>query len=389
MKAITPTFLVLFSAVATAASLQPPQAVDDEFHFVVLGDAQFDTPANFNRIIDQAKRLGPAFVIQVGDLIDGYNSDLSVVQAEWNRFKNQIAPLAPIPFYAVPGNHDVYGSGKAPDKKLEDLFEQEWGPLNYSFEYKNSLFVVLNSDAREKPEGIGPKQLRWLAETLAASDAQHRFVFLHRPPMLMDNDRELHEVFKNGGVNQVFYGHHHHYHHYTLDGVGYTMTNAGGRMGHDDPRAGSFFHLLQVSVRGEDVRVAVVKADAVQAQNSVHPADNYDIFNLTRRLAPKSVRLVGKDGSYQLKIPLANRTRRDVQVFTSCTSADNRWEIEPTRINVVELEEDTTSLITLEVSHQADRVPESMPICTLTVPLQTQFGEWLDFTHEVSSRYPK
>ena len=96
-------------SLSTTLSATPPEPAEHEFHFVVLGDAQFHSPALFNRIIDQTKRLDPAFVIQVGDLIDGYSNDLGMVRAEWQRFKHQLGPLGTTPYIVVTGHRDVRG----------------------------------------------------------------------------------------------------------------------------------------------------------------------------------------------------------------------------------------------------------------------------------------
>ena len=164
-----------------------PAEEPDEFHFVVLGDAQFDQPALFNRVIDQTRQLRPAFVIQVGDMIEGYNSNLAEIDAEWQRFAAQVEPLAPIAFIPVPGNHDTFGAEKVPDAQLESLYESRWGPLYFAFDYKNALIVGLNTDTQDGLNQITGAQWIWLEETLAASEARHKFLFMHRPPMLMKN----------------------------------------------------------------------------------------------------------------------------------------------------------------------------------------------------------
>ena len=368
------------------AGLEGPSAEPDEFHFVVLGDAQFHNPAKFNRVIDQARRLGPAFVIQVGDLIEGYNNDLDSIKQEWQRFAEQIAPLAPAAFYAVPGNHDVYNGERQVDPRLEALFEQTWGPLYYAFTYKNALLVTLNSDSSDGANQITGAQLRWLRQTLKDSDAEHKFVFLHRPPLLTQNASELHALFKRHGVSHVFYGHHHHYHFFERDGIAYTMTNAAANSVHDHESVGGFHHLLQVSVRGAEVNVAVIKADAIKPQDAVEPLDNYDFFELNQRLAPRQVSLAAAgDRAYTLELPLKNTSRRDVQVLVSCTSADQRWQFEPRAIEPIMLAKQERTELVVKASYAANRVPESQPVCTLRVPFQTGHGEWLHYEQTVKA----
>ena len=365
-------------------TVAPPTASADEFHFVVLGDSQFNFPALFNRTIDQVRTLRPAFVIQVGDLIEGYNSNLGEIEQEWQRFKAQVRPLSPIPYYPIPGNHDVYSGDKRPDKALEDLFEKSFGPLYFSFRYKNSLFVGLNSESDSTGE-ISDEQIDWLADRLRDTDAEHKFVFMHRPPLLMKKADRLHEIFKSHAVGQVIYGHHHHYHHLNRDGVNYTMTNAGGRMGQENADVGGFFHLLQISVRGSEVDVAVIANDAIQAQDAAHPKDNYDVFALKRGLAPKTMAMNPKgEGEFNFNIPLTNTSERDIAVYVDCSSEDNRWIIEPATIKRADLRQGKEQLLKLSARYEADRRPESDPLCTLTVPIQTVKGKWITLQHDVT-----
>ena len=372
------------SAEPVVQKIAPLQEEANEFHFVVLGDAQFHDPAKFNRVIDQTRQLQPAFVVQVGDLIEGYSSDLDTVANEWQRFFKQIAPLAPIQFLPIPGNHDVYNAQKQVDPQLEALYEDTWGPLYYALPYKNALIIGLNSDSSTGANAIIGDQWSWLVKTLENSQATHKFVFMHRPPALTQNAEELHKLFVRHGVSHVFYGHHHHYHYFEQDGIAYIMTNAAANSAHDHASVGSFHHLLQVSVRGEDVAVAVINADAIHPKNAVHPEDNYDFFDLTRRLAPKQVQLQQlKEGQFQLDIELRNLSRRAVQVMVSCHSSDNRWILTPKVIEPVQLNEGARTTLSLQASYAANRQPESTPACDLKVPFQTAHGEWLTFEHTV------
>ena len=373
-----------------AVPFQAPDTQQPQFHFVVLGDAQFDDAAKFNRVIDQTRRLGPAFVIQVGDLIDGYNSNMREIRDEWARFSDQIAPLAPIPFLAVPGNHDIYGGNKKPDAKLESEFVERWGALYQAFEHENALFVTLNSDSTGAMNAIDAAQLTWLEKTLAASRAQHKFIFLHRPPFLMRNADRLHALFGEYGVSHVFYGHHHHYHYFERDGVRYSMVNAAADSISSQHQIGGFHHILQVSVRGADVYVAVIAADAITPVDYVAPSDNYDYFNLARELAPDKVVLERSGaGQYRMSMPLRNTSRRDIQAFAHCTSDDGRWRFDPQKLTPVHLAQGAAQDLVVAVSFGADRVPESEPTCHIRVPLQTAAGAWVDLHHTVVADRPE
>jgi hypothetical protein len=375
------------SGVADAAGAPTPlpAPAQHEFHFVVLGDSQFDDPAAFNRMIDDIGYLAPAFVIQVGDMIEGYLDDLDAARAEWARFKDQIAPLAPISYLPVPGNHDLYNASRRADQRLESLYREQWGAPYYAFAYRNATFIVLNSDAPGEERRIGPEQWRWLEGRLQQTESEHIFVFMHRPPRDLANADQLHALLKSHPVRYVFYGHHHHYHFARRDGIGYVMTNAAADGGTRFDAAGNFDHLLQVSVRDSRVSYAVVRADAVEAPDYVHPNDNYDLYALTRNLAPAAVALQKRgEQHWTMNFALNNPTTRDLTIYVQCGSDDERWHHEPRRLAPVNLAGKTHQELTITWTQRAARVSESAPFCELRVPLQTVRGDWLEHRHTVA-----
>jgi len=189
----------------------------------------------------------------------------------------------------------------------------------------------------------------------------------------------LHELLRRYPVRYVFYGHHHHYHYSVRDGIGYVMTNAAADGGTAQDAAGNFDHLLQVSVRDSQVRYAVIRADAVEAPDYVHPDDNYDLYALTRNLAPAAVPLQKVDQwRWTMTIPLNNPTARNLTVYMQCGSDDERWLHEPRQIAPIALGANTTAELVIDWSQSATRISESAPTCSLRVPYQTVRGAWLE-----------
>jgi hypothetical protein len=126
----------------------------DEFQFVVIGDrtggANFQ--GTFDLAMGQLNLLQPEFVINVGDLIEGYSDDAKELNAEWDECDKMLNKLK-MPFFRTPGNHDI-----ANDVAKEVWLERH-GATYYHFVYKNTLFVVLDSEdpPRTPPEGIKEK----------------------------------------------------------------------------------------------------------------------------------------------------------------------------------------------------------------------------------------
>jgi 3',5'-cyclic AMP phosphodiesterase CpdA len=387
--------LVLLAALCAAVTTPParaaatvPEPAGAEFHFVVLGDSQFHEPAVFNRMIDDVHHLNPAFVVQVGDMIDGY-ADPAEVESQWLRFRNQIAPLGNVPFVPVPGNHDLYNAERRSDTALQALYERHWGPTYRAFDYRNARFLILNSDAPGEERSIGPDQWRWLVEQLTVHSAEHVFVFMHRPPSTLENADALHQLLRGHRVRYVFYGHHHHYHFLERDGIRYVMTNAAAHSAVPIDAVGGFHHFLLVTVRDDQVRYAVVRPGAIAAPASVHPDDNYALFELTRRLVSARQPLRAITGrEWALEIPLTNPTDRPIAAYVGCTSDDGRWAFSPAAVPVVQLPPGEAETIMLTATYSVTGTPETQPVCTIQVPYQTHTGEWLTFERQTLGQLP-
>ena len=383
-----------FSTSALAQVALPaavPASAEDEFHFVVLGDSQFHDPAGFNRIIDDVRLLYPAFVIQVGDMIEGYTSDLTAVNREWDRFRQQIAPLAPIAFMPVPGNHDLYNASRQADPAIEQIYLETWGATYYSFSYRNSLMIVLNTDAPGHEQTIDDGQWQWLVDTLQQNSRDHIFVFMHRPPDSLRNAEALHELLLKHPVRYVFYGHHHHYHFDERDGIRYVMTNAAADSALTADAVGSFDHFLQVTVRDSITGFAVIRADSIENPAYVHPSDNYDLFSIARELTPRRVVLTelpqaNGERRWQMPIRLNNPTDRELNLYIQCSSNDDRWLFNPEALDAIELGAGEQEEIGLEASYLAGRQPESSPTCEIQVPFQKRDGDWVDYTVTIEAQ---
>ena len=368
-----------------------PVSAVDEFHFVVLGDSQFHDAAGFNRIVDDVRLLYPAFVVQVGDMIAGYTSDLPAIADEWDRFRQQIAPLAPISFMPVPGNHDLYNASRQADPAIEQIYRETWGATYYSFSYRNSLMIILNTDPPGQEQTIDDGQWQWLRETLQQNSREHVFVFMHRPPDTLRNAEALHELLLAHRVRYVFYGHHHHYHFDERDGIRYVMTNAAANSSLTIDAVGGFDHFLQVSVRDSIISFAVIPADSIKTPAYVHPSDNYELFSIARELTPRRVVLtelpqVNGERRWQMPIKLNNPTDRELNLYIQCTSNDDRWLFNPHALAAIKLSARASDEITLEASYLASRQPASSPTCEIQVPFQKRDGEWVDYAINIEAQ---
>ena len=80
----------------------------DNFQFVIIGDRTggANVLGTFDLAMDQINLLQPEFVINVGDLIEGYSDDKAELNAEWDEIDVMLKKLE-MPFFRTPGNHDI------------------------------------------------------------------------------------------------------------------------------------------------------------------------------------------------------------------------------------------------------------------------------------------
>jgi len=250
--------LILFAAAVFAAFA--PNAAPPEFHFVLLGDRTGEVqPGVWEQVWKQAAAEKPAFVLGVGDTIQG--DDDATAESEWREVKRTLAPYAAIPLYLAPGNHDIWSAAS------EELFRQYTGhAAHYSFDFGQAHFTVLdNSRSDEFP----PAEMAFLESDLAAHRSQPvKFVVSHRPSWLVNAalqnpDFDLHRLAKKYGVEYVVAGHVHQLLHVAFDGVTYfSVPSAGGHLRASGKyEDGWFFGYTVVAVEGNTAKFEIHNID--------------------------------------------------------------------------------------------------------------------------------
>ena len=162
------------------------------FEALLLSDTQPQTAAEVDYIRDDvvAELIGTdaAFGMTMGDVLF---DDLSL----FPRYNAIIARIG-IPWYNVPGNHELNFEAEDDRYSLE-TFKRYFGPPYYAFEYGDALFVVLDNieyqghgesdpgDVRGSGgyvANLGRRQLAWLAQELRhVPDERLVFLAMHAP----------------------------------------------------------------------------------------------------------------------------------------------------------------------------------------------------------------
>lgn len=114
------------------------EAADDDkdtIRFAFVTDTQrfYDETNAFVKEVNQREDID--FVIHGGDITDfGLSKEYLWIHDIMKKLK--------VPYVAVIGNHDIIGHGK-------EVYKNIYGDLNFSFKFRNTRFVCLNTNALE------------------------------------------------------------------------------------------------------------------------------------------------------------------------------------------------------------------------------------------------
>lgn len=217
----------------------------DNFQFAIVSDRTGGHREGvFGKGIEKINLLYPEFVISVGDLIEGYSKDNTLINAQWKEFDSILKPLSTRFFY-VAGNHDYS------NEVMAQQWKERYGKDYYHFIYKDVLFLILNSN---DGDGVimGKDQIAFLKEAIAQNNnVRWTMVFMHHPMWAYGDANGFDEVEAalSDRKYTVFAGHTHRYlfdvrndqNHYVL-----ATTGGGSRL--RGPKFGEFDHIGWVTM---------------------------------------------------------------------------------------------------------------------------------------------
>ncbi|WP_237055377.1 metallophosphoesterase family protein [Microbulbifer sediminum] len=313
---------------ATPWTSQPIQKDPAEFQFVVIGDRTggANQEGTFKLAINQLNLLLPEFVINVGDLIEGYSDDKGELNAEWDEVDQMLSELK-MPFFRTPGNHDIA------NKTAQQVWKDRHGATYYHFVYKDVLFMVLDSEdpPRAAPEGMreklelynrlqvedparakemlaefmadeavvaalgkpvefGEKQVAWIKRTLADNpNVRWTFLFLHEPAW--ENASVSFKAIQNmlkARKHTFLAGHLHYYDYDLLDGSEHiTMGPAGASFHQEGP--GNVDHIMWVTMTKEGPQIGNIALKGIFDRKGLDPElfGAYDRKGADKEAKPK------------------------------------------------------------------------------------------------------
>ncbi len=267
----------------------------DQFQFAVLSDRTGGHREKvFSRAVRQINLLQPEFVMSVGDLIEGYTKNDERIAAEWREFQTYASKFE-MPFFYVPGNHDLA------NKTMAENWGNRFGRAYYHFVYKDVLFLAVNSEDPHTKQ-ISPDQLAYFKKALAENaGAKWTLVFLHQPLWVGDAEKSGWKAFEDllaGRKYTVFCGHVHQYHKYVRNGMNYyQLATTGGGSKMRGVKFGEFDHVVWVTMKADGPVLANVLLDGVLPDDlSPTPSDEPGAVRKLERTHPTTV-TVYADGS--------------------------------------------------------------------------------------------
>jgi hypothetical protein len=276
------------------------------FTFTIAGD---NRPANntlpqpqvFLSILQQMKRISPAFFISTGDIINGNTENQKVIERQYQDYLGAVKVLSCINFVS-PGNHDVANTTSRDyfvkwinNKVFSEVNQSGQSGINiinlseegslidnsgsgssnisgntklyYSFEFNGIYFVILDAYERGYWGLIKSEELQWLEKILERLKDEKVFVFLHPPVYSVLNpdcvtDGSLHvafsskenqdyirELLKKFKVDGVFSGHEHLFNKKKVDDTEYIITAGAGALLYASKEKGGFYHYLKIDIK--------------------------------------------------------------------------------------------------------------------------------------------
>lgn len=194
---------------------------DAKVDFIAIADIQASSDENFRKGADTVRAAfntlpTAEFLVNLGDFTnDSTNS-------EWDYHDKNMKDIhASTTLVPIAGNHDGLGVWDWFNNMFcLDTSEsvQVKNGVNYSFDYGNAHFAVLNTNDLLS---VSIAQLKWLENDMNSTDKDWKIVFMHKSPYTLGKDgkwpdalylqKSLTKVLDKCGVDLVMSGHDHQY----------------------------------------------------------------------------------------------------------------------------------------------------------------------------------
>ena len=232
----------------------------DNFQFAIVTDRNGGSrPSIFEDAVSKINILYPEFVLSVGDLINGYTRDTALIAYQWSKV-NEIIDDLKMPFFYLPGNHDIT------NQVMAEEWEKRYGERYYYFLYKNTMFIILDSND-DDDHSMTREQTDFAIETISQHpEVRWTFVLMHHPIWTYDTEGRFEEVEAalEGRKYTVLAGHTHHYSHENRKGQNYyVLATTGGGSSLRGNYFGEFDHITWVTMTDAGPSLANLRLDGI------------------------------------------------------------------------------------------------------------------------------
>ncbi|KOR88022.1 phosphodiester glycosidase family protein [Paenibacillus solani] len=323
---------------STQGSFRTTEVTGDTTKFLYFADSQASSAKEFElwgKTIDKAAAEHPdaEFMVHAGDMVDK-----GFLEAQWNYwFEEAQKHFLHTTLVSAIGNHEVMGTKENGDFLAH--FNQPGNGLeslkgtNFSFDYKNIHFIMLNSEYQLED------QKKWLQQDLASNDKDWTIAMFHRGPYGSIYDsaevRSLWApVLEEFGVDLVLNGHDHIYirtfpmmnNQIAADGIGSTYVVAGSSGPKFYSHTERGWHEVVDDEPAQMYASVEVKGDELHFVTKTIGGRVVDEFTLTRSvMKPKPERLIINPD--QLSLAVSESHPLSVQVKPSGAERTVVWSV--------------------------------------------------------------
>ncbi|MFZ5893476.1 MAG: sugar-binding protein [Myxococcota bacterium] len=323
---------------AQIASSPAPPRQPDQFQFAIVSDRTGGHRGHvFESGVDKANLLLPDFVMSVGDLVEGYTTEPAEIAEQWEEFRNIVANFE-MPFYFVPGNHDLS------NPIMAAAWKEQFGPSYYYFVYHDVLFLCLNTEDGA-PSHVSDEQVEYMRRALADNPkVRWTLLFMHRPLWNTNEEPSGRAAFERiesylvGRPYTVFAGHYHTYKKSVRNDRRYiVLATTGGGSQLKGPLYGQFDELAWVTMTNSGPRLANVLLDGVLDEDVRTDESAARVDDINKKLLVRVDNLYSQNGQFAggaTRVHVENQTagtiQFDAQIGASAPIEPTPHRIEPT-----------------------------------------------------------
>lgn len=236
----------------------------DNFQFAIVGDRAGGIRAGvFEDAVLKLNKLYPEFVLSVGDIIAGYTRDTVLLNTERLEIDSIVGQLK-MPFFRLPGNHDIT------NPVMEKDYEQRYGKRYYSFTYKNTLFIILDSNDDDN-YSFKPVQTEFVLKTIKDNpDVRWTFVLMHHPIWNSNTNGRFQQIETalSGRNYTVIAGHTHRYLYEVRNkNKYYVIATTGASSDLSGNRFGRFDHIVWMTMTDQGPSFVNIRTDGILAED--------------------------------------------------------------------------------------------------------------------------